>query len=151
MEETIVHEAERRAEAGDWGGRAPSPKLREVGGNKWGLSSLDRDLVDAVNSADAATQRVIARWAVSYAVARAELHTFYTFARAIRALRVGEEIPVPLGDRAEVWEWFFAQRNLPHTFVRPLHGSGGEVLQQAMAVIALFAAVQKDPLRASSN
>lgn len=94
-EETLVREAQRQAEAGDWGGRAPSPALREVGGNKWGLISLDRDLVDAVDSADAAAQRAIARWAVSYAIARAELHTFYTFARAIRALGVGKELPVP--------------------------------------------------------
>ncbi|MCI3927878.1 hypothetical protein [Streptomyces sp. AN091965] len=148
-EETIVREAERQAEAGNWGGRAPSPTLREVGGNKWGLISLDRDLVDAVDSADAATQRDIARWAVSYAIAKAELHTFSTFARAIRALRLGEELPVPLGDRAQAWEWFFAQKNLPHTFVRPLHGSGGEVSQQATAMIALFAAVQEDPRRAA--
>ncbi|MEV0502051.1 hypothetical protein AB0I84_31275 [Streptomyces spectabilis] len=148
-EETIVRGAQREAEAGDWRGRAPSPALREAGGNKWGLIALDRDLVDAVDSADAATQRAIARWAVSYAIARAELDTFYTFARAIEALRVGEELPVPLRDRAGAWEWFIAQKNLPRTFVRSLHGSEGEVLQQAMAMVALFAAVQEDPLRAA--
>ncbi|WP_172387114.1 hypothetical protein [Streptomyces sp. MNP-20] len=148
-EETIAREAERQAEAGDWRGRAPSPTLRAAGGTKWGLISLDRDLVDAVDSADAATQRAIAQWAASHTIARAELDTFYTFARAIQALRVGEELPALLADREAAWQWFFAQKNLPHTFVRPLHGSGDEVLQQALAMITLFAAAQEDPLRAA--
>ncbi|WP_172386266.1 hypothetical protein [Streptomyces sp. MNP-20] len=148
-EETLVREAERQAEAGDWRGRVPSPTLREVGGNKWGLISLDRDLADAVDSADAATQRAIAQWAVSHAMARAELDTFSIFARATWALRVGEELPALLGDREAAWQWFFAQKNLPHTFVRPPHDSGNEVLQQAMAMIALFAAAREDPLRAA--
>ncbi|MGW7088977.1 hypothetical protein ACWGH2_36515 [Streptomyces sp. NPDC054871] len=148
-EEKIVREAEWQAEADDWGERAPSPTLREVGGSKLGLIPLDRDLMDAVDTADSATQRAIAQWAVRHALVRAELHTFYEFARAIRALHTGEELPAPFDDPRRAWEWFFTQKNLPHTFVRSLHGPEDDLWQQAMAMPALFAAVQREPLRAA--
>lgn len=148
-EEKIVRDAEWRAPAGEWVGREPSPALLEAGGDLWGLILLDRDLVDAVDTADAATQRAIARWAVSRALVRAELHTFYAFARAARDLHTGEPLSGPFEDREKAWKWFFAQENVPRTFVRAPHGRRDDLLQQAMAVRALFAAVEEDPLRAA--
>lgn len=135
--------------AGEWDGREPSPALREAGGDLWSLILLDRDLVDAVDTADATTQRAIARWAVSRALVRAELHTFYAFARAVRDLHTGERSSGAFDDREEAWKWFFAQKNVPRTFVRDPHGSRDDLLQQAMAMRALFAAVEEDPLRAA--
>ncbi|MEV0225229.1 hypothetical protein [Streptomyces sp. NPDC050704] len=148
-EEKIVREAEWQAEAGDWGGRAPSPTLREVGGSKLGLIPLDRDLMDAVDTVDPPTQRAIAQWAVRQALVKAELHMFNEFARAMRRLRAGEEQRAPFDDQKRAWEWFFAQKNLPHTFVQSLHGPQDDLWQQAMAMPALFAAAQEDPLRAA--
>ncbi|MGW0601889.1 hypothetical protein ACWD11_32845 [Streptomyces sp. NPDC002776] len=94
-QERIVREAEWQAEAGDWGERPPSPTLREVGGRKLGLIPLDRDLMDAVHTADPATQRAIAKAAVGQALVKAELHTFQEFGRAIQALHAGEKLPTP--------------------------------------------------------
>ncbi|MFD3514727.1 hypothetical protein [Streptomyces sp. NPDC058657] len=149
-EQAIVREAERHVTAGGWAGRAPSPTLRDVGGNKLGLAALDRDLVDAVDAADPETQRAVAGWAARRAVAEAKLHTFYDVARTIRALNGGEELPAPFDARENAWEWFFAQKNLPHTFVHSLHDPEQDALrQQAMALPALFAAVEEDPLRAA--
>ncbi|MCX5206334.1 hypothetical protein OG897_33625 [Streptomyces sp. NBC_00237] len=92
----------------DGAGRAPSPTLREVGDNKLGLSALNRDLMDAVDTADATAQRAIAHWAARSALVAAKLHMFPEFARAILALQGGEELPPPFDDqkRAEVRDTF---------------------------------------------
>lgn len=70
-------------------------------------------------------------------------------------LRRGTELPTPFGDPDGAWYWFFEQKNLPATFVDSVDsvdsvdGARHGVRQQAMAMSALFAAAEEDPLRAA--
>ncbi|WP_405432163.1 hypothetical protein [Micromonospora sp. NBC_00617] len=79
-------EYRRRDELRRWGGRLPSERLRQVRGNIQGLVLLDRDLVDGVAAADAATQRQIAIWAARRAFTVAGLADLDWMAPAWAAL-----------------------------------------------------------------
>ncbi|WP_199547043.1 hypothetical protein, partial [Streptomyces sp. N35] len=154
----IIREAHRQPQECGWGDREPSPTLREVGGNKWGLIPLDRDLLDAVDSAAPAVQREIADWALYRALAASGLDSFREFTRARMFLRRRVALSTPFQDPDGAWYWFFEQKNLPTTFVDSVDsadaadsvdGARHGVRQQAMAMSALFAAAEEDPLRAA--
>ncbi|MEV5549841.1 hypothetical protein AB0L35_27535 [Streptomyces sp. NPDC052309] len=141
--------ARERAETLAWGGRLPSRRLREVGGNARGLVPLDRDLLDAVDAADPAVQRTIARWAARRAFDAAGLTDVDWIAPALAALERGDGLPAPFDDPQRVWDRFFADDRITHTSVDSLDGRHDNLLQQAMAMPALLAAAEPDPLRAA--
>jgi hypothetical protein len=143
-EERLVRFEERR-----WGGRQPTERLRNVGGNARGLAWLDRDLVDAIADADPALQRTIAGWAARRAYTLAGIATLGWVAPALAAAELGQALPPPFDDRARVWQLLHSDRRVPRTTVAPLRGGPGSKSQQHMAVPALFAAVHDDPLQAA--
>ncbi|MGC9498442.1 hypothetical protein [Streptomyces sp. WG7] len=141
--------AQERAEALSWGGRLPSRRLREAGGNARGLVPLDRDLLDAVDAACPATQRDLARWAAHRAFAAAGLDGVDWIAPALAALDRGEPLPAPFDVPQRAWDRFFADDRTTHTLVDSSDGCRDNLLQQAMAMPALPAAAGPDPLRAA--
>ncbi|MGC9439561.1 hypothetical protein [Streptomyces sp. WG5] len=141
--------AQERAEALSWGGRLPSRRLREAGGNARGLVPLDRDLLDAVDAACPATQRSLARWAAHRAFAAAGLGDVDWIAPALAALDRGEPLPAPFDDPQRAWDRFFADDRLTHTETDSADGCRDNLLQQAMAMPALPAAAGPDPLCAA--
>ncbi|MFD7617074.1 hypothetical protein ACFV6W_09075, partial [Streptomyces sp. NPDC059802] len=70
-------------------------------------------------------------------------------APALAALDLGHDLPEPFDDLRRTWDRFFADRTIPHTLVDSPDGSRGGILKQAMAMPALFDAMETDPLRAA--
>jgi hypothetical protein len=148
-------EMELEWEREQWGGRLPSERLRQVGGNAMGMARLDRDLVDAIAAATADSQRAVARWAARRAYALAGLADIDWIAPALSAAEHGEPLPAPFDDAANgfqrVWDRLWSDDRIPDTRVPSILG-GADVpamSQQAMAVPALFGAVESDPLQAA--
>lgn len=152
-------EYRRQEEVRWWGGRAPSDRLRTVHGNIFGLVKLDRDLVDAVAAVDPDRQRAIARWAARHAYTFAGIGELDWVAPALAALDRGDPLPEPFDDPMKVWNRFLGGRRL----VTRVRAQGVRVYREpqlpafmqsdvdpvAMAVPALFAAVEADPLQAA--
>ncbi|GAB3156758.1 hypothetical protein GCM10027290_55270 [Micromonospora sonneratiae] len=145
----VRQERQRHDEARRWGGRLPTERLRNVRGNVFGMVSLDPDLVHAIGDAPAQTQRKIARWAAWRAYQRAGLAELDWTAPALAALDRGEPLPPPFTDDTEVWQRFHADEQMPRTLVTSLDGRHHDMLQQGMAVPALFGAAEADPLQAA--
>ncbi|MDG9727774.1 MULTISPECIES: hypothetical protein [unclassified Streptomyces] len=141
--------ARERTEALSWGGRLPSRRVREAGCNARGLVPLDRDLLDAVDAACPATQRGLARWAAHRALTVAGLDDVDWITPALAALDRGESLPAPFDDPQRVWDRFFADDRIPHTLVDSPAGCHDNPLRQAMAMPALLAAAEPDPLCAA--
>jgi hypothetical protein len=138
------------AETEEWGGRLPSQRLRDLGGNALGVAQLDRALVDAVGEADPATQRKVACWVTRRAFAEAQLADIDWIAPALDAMDRGEPLPSPFdGDDTRAWDQLFSDERIPRTVVTSLDGEYSNLLQQAMAFPALFSAREKDPLSAA--
>jgi hypothetical protein len=132
-----------------WGGRLPSDRLRDVGGNVLGLVALDRGLVDAIAAADPGTQRAIARWAARRAYKAAGLDTLDWVVPALDAADRGDPPPPPFDNPEDAFAMLLSDERVPTTLIRSLYGDSDNALQQAMALPALLAAVQSDPLRAA--
>ncbi|MCI2423497.1 hypothetical protein MOQ72_39425 [Saccharopolyspora sp. K220] len=154
-EQLALKQAKDDREAERWGGRPPSERLRTLGGNVWGMAKLDRDLVDAVEAISPDRQRMLARWAARRACTEAGLVVLDSVERALAAADRQEPLPAPFDDERQAWEWLLRDDQVPHTTVAqvPLDANGFDappaprMLQQAMALPALFAAVDTDPLR----
>ncbi|MEV0374585.1 hypothetical protein AB0I10_33185 [Streptomyces sp. NPDC050636] len=136
-------------EAEDWGGRLPCERLRQVGGNVLGMVELDRDLVDAIVATPSDTQRAIARWAARRAYTLAGLCDIDWIAAALSAAERGQPLPAPFVDFETVWDALWSEKRVPDTTVRSLDGAIPNMSQQAMALPALFDAVESDPLQAA--
>ncbi|MFJ8193895.1 hypothetical protein ACIQ8D_29680 [Streptomyces sp. NPDC096094] len=141
--------ARDRAETLSWGGRLPSPRVREVGGDARGLVPLDRELLDAVDAVCPATQRSLARWAAHRAFTAAGLDDVDWITPALAALDRGEPLPAPFDDPRRAWERFFTDDRITRTPSDASDGCHGNPLRQAMAMPALRAAAEPDPLRAA--
>lgn len=153
-------EHRRRDEARRWGGRAPSERLRRVGGNVHGIALVDRDLVDGVAEADDATQRRIAIWAARQAFAFAGIADLDWMAPAWAALARGGPLPAEFTDPSALLTRVLGEQPVlfSSATLRP-RGQGpadplramldGPVSPVAMALPALAAAAQPDPLRAA--
>ncbi|MGP8304402.1 hypothetical protein ACTPOK_42225 [Streptomyces inhibens] len=146
--ERAVDEERRRTEELEWQGRRPSDRLRQVSGNVSGMVRLDRLLVDEVDGAGPETQREIARWAARRAYTLAGLADVDWIAPALDALDAGRPLPPPFDDWDDVWERLFSDPQVPATTVTSMDGARNNMSQQAMAVPALFGAVEDDPLQA---
>ncbi|TGB07826.1 hypothetical protein [Streptomyces sp. MZ04] len=156
-ERRVREEAERAAEEQhlsllrrEWGGRIPSERLRTVLGNVDGIRELAPELAHALDELSPERQRAVARWAMRRAFEEAGLAQVGWIAPALDAAERGQRLPAPFDDVHEaVWDRLFADPDVPQTMVASTDGRTPAMLQQAMAVAALFGAVEDDPLRAA--
>ncbi|MBT2385537.1 hypothetical protein J7E86_18545 [Streptomyces sp. ISL-11] len=79
-------ELTERAEKRKRGGRLPSDRLRNVGGNVAGMVELDAALVHAINEAGPDAQRAMARWAAHRSCDMAGLSNVDWIARGLTEL-----------------------------------------------------------------
>lgn len=153
-----------REETRRWGGRAPGERLRQVRGNVHGIALLDRDLVDGIAEADAATQRRIAVWAARRAFTVAGIADLDWMAPAWAALERGGPLPAEFTDMTAMLTRLLGKRTMRFSISslrpaqrdrsRPLGSSLGASIDapvepMAMALPALTAAVLPDPLQAA--
>ncbi|MFI1758834.1 hypothetical protein [Streptomyces sp. NPDC020571] len=138
-----------RAEIRSWGGRLPSRRVREAGDVARGLVPLDRDLLDAVDAACPVTQRGLARWAARRAFTAAGLDGVDWIAPALAALDRGDPLPTPFDEPRRTWDRFFTDDRTALTVPDPPGVGRGAPLCRALALPALRAAADPDPLRAA--
>jgi hypothetical protein len=151
-QERAAAQAHLEAEKEKWGGRLPSQRLRDLGGNALTVAELDRSLVDALGEADPVTQRKVACWVTRRAFAEAQLAEVDWIAAALDAMDQDEPLRWPFdGDDRRAWDLLFSDERVPRTVVTSLDGQLSNCLQQAMAFPALFSAREQDPLRAALN
>jgi hypothetical protein len=125
-----------------WRGRLPSERLRRMEGPVASeLARVDRKLVEAIDTADAGTQRSLARWAARRAYTVAGLADVTWIAPALTALERGEALPAPFGSRHRVWERVLDDKRIRHTTVAAWDGSTSEVVRQRAAIPALRHAI----------
>ncbi|MFG2317179.1 hypothetical protein [Streptomyces tendae] len=152
LEPSVPGERSERelAEIRSWGGRLPSRRVREAGADARGLVPLDRDLLDAVDAVCPATQRGLARWAARRAFTAAGMDGVDWIAAALTALERGEPLPAPFDDPRRTWDRFFTDDRTALTAPDPPGAvSHGAPLCRALALPALRAAADPDPLRAA--
>ncbi|MFC0542197.1 hypothetical protein [Kutzneria chonburiensis] len=148
-QERVAEEMRLRAEAHVWGGRLPDGPLRQMDGNARALATLDRRLADALAETGADTQRAVAHWAARRVYVEAQLADVEWIAPALAALDQGEPLPAPFDDRWRVSDLVLSDDRVPHTVVTSLDGSSDNFHQQSVALPAVFAAGNSDPLRAA--
>ncbi|MCC8243294.1 hypothetical protein [Saccharothrix luteola] len=148
-QERAAARARSEAEEREWGGRLPGERLRQLRGTAMSLASLDRPLVDALAEADPATQRQVARWAIRRAFTAAGLADLDWIAPALAAMDRGEPLPPPFEDTLQPWDRMMVDERIPQTVVTTLDGRYDNFSQQAMALPALFAEAEPDPLAAA--
>src|SRR6266545_1015493 len=144
-----AEQARLGAEEREWGGRLPSERLRRLRGTALTVARLDRSLVDALAQTDPVIQRDIARWVTRRAFVEARLADVEWIAPALAAMDRGEPLPSPFDDDRRAWGMLLSDARVPRTLVTSLDGRLANCLQQAMAIPALFSALEQDPLRAA--
>lgn len=142
-------EAARQYELTAWGGREPSDRLRNIRGNVHGLRLLDVHLVHALDAAEPAVQRRIARWAARRAFETAGLAQVDWIAPALDALDVGEPLPEPFDGPGRAFERALNDPRIPRSTVVIPAVPGQEISRQAVALPAIAAAAEPDPLQAA--
>ncbi|MET8368999.1 hypothetical protein ABZU42_04625 [Micromonospora profundi] len=149
-----------RDELRRWGGRPPSERLRRVRGNIFGIVLLDRDLVDGVAGVDAVTQRQIAIWAARRAFTVAGIADLDWLTPAWTALDRGLPLPAEFADPTALRTRILGTSAVRFVLLslRPAGRSPADPLRTAldapvdpvaMALPALPAAVESDPLQAA--
>jgi hypothetical protein len=153
----------RRDEERSWGGRVPTPRLREIGGQAAQLAELDRALVDALEAAAPDVQRAIARWAAHRACDMAGISERPWVAAGLAAMDRGAALPPPFDDRRAASDKLLeglGDGKVYKTFsiIVPLGDespaeriSSSNFSKPHAAVPAVFAAVESDPLRAACD
>jgi hypothetical protein len=126
-----------------------------------GIAVMDRDLVDGIAEADAATQRRIAIWAARRAFTVAGVADLDWLAPAWAALDRGEPLPAEFTDMMALLARIGGKRAVRYSIsaLRPAGrrrgtgllgtGLGAQVDPVAMALPALTAAAAPDPLQAA--
>ena len=138
-------------ERATWGGRAPSQRLRTLGGNVLGVAGTDRDLLDSFEALDAVTQRRVARWLARRAFELAELDTLDWVRPALEAMDHGEPLPAPFTNHAEAQALLLDGPTSTQAVVRlgnQERERARRIHRPSFAVPALFSAVAEDPLQA---
>ncbi|MFF8655885.1 hypothetical protein [Streptomyces huasconensis] len=153
-------EAERRAREAErvaaedalrreWGGELPSERLLGLRGNVAGLRELAPHLLHALDRLPPEGQRAVARWAMRRAYEEAGLDGVDWIAPALDAVEHGQPLPPPFHDRDSVARHLLGDPNVPDTTVPPaLRWQTAAIRQQFLALPALYAAVEGDPLQA---
>ncbi len=148
-------EARRRWEVEQhWSGRAPSERLRTVGGNVLFLAQRDRDLLDDLDSASPEVQREVAVWAARQACEAAGIATLDWVAAGLDALDRSARLPPPFDHPAAAFERLRGGRGGQARFVVSVQRmEPGEepprVDPRYAALPAIRAAAHEDPLRAA--
>ncbi|GAA4965738.1 hypothetical protein GCM10023205_32660 [Yinghuangia aomiensis] len=142
-------EAARQYEIRAWGGREPSDRLRNVRGNVHGLRLLDVHLAHALDAADPAVRRRIARWAVRRAFEAAGLAQISWIAPALDALDAGDRLPEPFDDLRRAFDRVLGDPGVPRSTVVISALAPREISRQAVALPALTAAAEPDALHAA--
>jgi hypothetical protein len=137
-----------------WGGSLPSEPIRATTGNARALAKLDLGLAEAIAATSPLTQRSIARWAARRAYEVAGIAVLDWVAPALRALDDERQLPSPFDNRKQAWHMLFNDPRVPHTTVPAIDDhiaalGTRHMLQPAMALPALFAAAEPDPLNAA--
>ena len=145
--------AAARFEQRRWGGRAPSERLRALGGNVLGVAGTNRDLLDDFEALEPGTQRAAARWLAHRAFERAELDGLPWVGPALDALDRGEPLPAPFTSHAEAAARVRGAGPHRTQVVAALtdprrHEPPRRIHRPSFAVPALFSATDADPLRA---
>lgn len=136
--ETVVRE---------WGGRMPSDRLRAVDGDVSGMVDLDVHLLHELDAAGPDVQRAVARLAARRACTVAGLAALDWVAPTLEALDRGGELPPPFDEPDRVSRLLSTDERVPLTVVNPTwHRTG--ISPPRMAVRAVFAAAEPDPLHA---
>ena len=151
----------RRDEERRWGGRIPTLRLREVGGQAAQLATLDRALVDALEAASPDTQRTVAVWAAHQACEMASISDRPWVAAGLGAIDRGETLPPPFDDRKAAFDKLFegfGQVRAVTTFSIVGRNetvadriSSTKLSKPHAALPAVFAAVESDSLRAACD
>ncbi|WP_405618277.1 hypothetical protein OG292_28690 [Streptomyces sp. NBC_01511] len=136
------------AEARAWGGRLPSDRLRAVRGNVSGMVELDVHLLHALDAAGPDAQRAVARLAANRACTVAGLAELDWVAPTLETLDRGRELAPPFDEPDRVWELLSTDERVPLTLVN-VPRSGTAISQPHLAVPAVFAAADPDPLQAA--
>ena len=136
-------------ETRNWGGTLPSARLRDLSWTAIAVAQLDRALVDALDRAEAATQRAVARWSARRAFVEAQVAEVDWIVPALAAMDRGAALPEFFEDWAGVFDRLFSDERVVKTSVTTLDGRTDDFLQQAMAMPALYSAIDEDPLRAA--
>jgi hypothetical protein len=132
-----------------WGGRPPSPRLRELGGNVMGVARSYRDLLDGFEALDAGAQRGLARWLARRAFEVAELDRVDWARAALDALDRGLALPEPFTDLESA---FRRLRGSEATLIAVTRLGRepwpGPIHRPSFAIPAIFSALHPDPLQA---
>lgn len=112
------------------------------------MARLDLGLTEAIVAASPETQRLIACWAARRAYEVAEIADIVWIAPALRALDHGQELPPPFDDQKQMWRILLSDQQVPRTTVASIDGRFPNMMRSAMAVPAVFAAAEPDPLNA---
>ena len=124
--------SQREFELSQWGGRDPSPRLREAVGAAGWLVREHRDLADALVELPPQAQRALAL-DLTEEFCAAAANTDVDWGSAVTALRRGERLPAPFDSRSDA--------------ARAVHGS----TEDQMASIQLVVRVGPPPPRVPSS
>ncbi|MGA4848863.1 hypothetical protein ACOBQB_22390 [Streptomyces sp. G5(2025)] len=152
--ERRAREEERRAAEDalrrEWGGQLPGERLLNVRGNVAGLRELAPHLLHALDRLPPEGQRAVARWAMRRAYEKAGLDGVDWVAPALDAVEHGQPLPPPFHHRDAVVDRLLSDPNVPDTTAPPaLAWPTAGIRQQFLALPALYAAVDGDPLQAA--
>jgi hypothetical protein len=136
-----------------WGGRRPSPRLRELGGNVIEVARSHPDLLDAFEALDAAAQRAAARWLARRAFEIAGLDRLDWVRPALDAMDAGAALPEPFTELAAVFPLVRPAGRTTRVAVLINRADAAprpktRVHRPSFALPAIFSAVHPDPLRA---
>ncbi|WP_030226755.1 hypothetical protein [Streptomyces sp. NRRL WC-3626] len=112
-EERAAEERRIALEQRQWGGRSPSPALRDVGGNVRGLVAFAPGLVHAIDAAGPEAQRATALLAARLACETAGLTEVGWIAEGLTALIEGRPLPPPFDDTEEMWRTLASDPDVP--------------------------------------
>ncbi|GLY99945.1 hypothetical protein [Actinoplanes sp. NBRC 103695] len=142
-------ERERR----EWGGVAPTPRLRELTGNARTMAATHRDLLDDLALLPAPRQREIARWLAREAFTHAGLTDDPQAVAALDALDRDVPLPPPFTDLDAAFAHLHPDPTrliASSRFVRPDDPPPPRypIHRPSFAIPALFGATEDDPLQA---
>jgi hypothetical protein len=133
-----------------YGGYLPSPRPRSLQANVVGLAHMDRQLLDALADDDSQRQRAVAVWAAREACTVSRLVEVDWINQALTLVESGQPLPEAFRETSAIWDRLWADPAAPATVVIGPRGMPN-CSQQAMALPALLATAESDPLSAAVN
>jgi hypothetical protein len=146
-EQERIDQSRLEAETRGWGGRLPSEPVRRLRGNAAGAARRDVALTEALAAATPAIQHAVMTWVIARTYEEAGLSDLPWIAPALEACKSGKPLPPPFDDPTALWVRLFADPDVPQTTVPCLDRPAEQCLQQSMALPAILAALEADPLQ----